>query len=600
MNDYYNVTQVFARSTLARAEAITASLTSIETGFSRLPGRNALFEDRFAIATDSGVANAHVITLDPVPGSYTLGMRILFVAGNTNTSSVTVNVNGLGAQAIKDFSGNDLIAADIQAGDLIEARYNGTEFRLSTPTLGFGNQASSSAAAAASSATAAANSATAAASSATSASGSATTAGNSATAAANSAIAAAGSASSAASSLTAVEAIQSDFLGGLGPVNIDSGNIDGTTIGANTPAVGTFTTLKAQEGTFGPFTASIPTLSASTKLVAANGVSVGNNCQASIISGTNGNAILGLGDSVDEDAAYLSYDNSSNQLSIGINAGSREILFSTSTITIPVNLSVQDSSFSVLSGTPSVRLNETDATAAFRESRLERNTNQLRLVTYDSTGTQVAIDYEQTIGFNGASQHEWFVMGARQLLLDNSNFEVGSPDVSSASGSGVVMDFDGVVQVQRPSTDGNSAAVISGFDGNVETSRINLQGDFLSLTNTFAALSDWRIKDQIQPPDDCFGIIVALAPLMRKYKLKHQIEKLGENESPWHHGFVAQDLEAAGFGWLVDHNQDTDLYSVRYSQISAIMMGAMKEVGAMYVRLTEVEQKLDTLLADVN
>ncbi len=52
-------------------------------------------------AVDTGSANAYVIALAPALAANVIGMLITFKATNANTGASTLNVNGIGAVAIK-------------------------------------------------------------------------------------------------------------------------------------------------------------------------------------------------------------------------------------------------------------------------------------------------------------------------------------------------------------------------------------------------------------------------------------------------------------------------------------------------------------------
>lgn len=84
-------------------------------------------------ATDTGSANAYVITLAPVPAAYALGQRFSFKAVNANTTASTLNVNSLGVIAIKKFHDQALENGDIEAGQIVDVVYNGTVFEMQTP-----------------------------------------------------------------------------------------------------------------------------------------------------------------------------------------------------------------------------------------------------------------------------------------------------------------------------------------------------------------------------------------------------------------------------------------------------------------------------------
>jgi len=83
-------------------------------------------------ALDTGAANAYVVDLDPALDQLIVGMPIRFKAANTNTGASTLNVNGLGAKAIKRHT-RDLAPGDIKAGQIVTVIYDGTNFQPTSP-----------------------------------------------------------------------------------------------------------------------------------------------------------------------------------------------------------------------------------------------------------------------------------------------------------------------------------------------------------------------------------------------------------------------------------------------------------------------------------
>lgn len=84
--------------------------------------------------TSGGSAN--IITLQALPGqpAYTAGMTLEWVASITNTSTVTLNLNGLGAKDLSKFGAKPLQANDLKAGLHYKAVYDGTRFQLLNPS----------------------------------------------------------------------------------------------------------------------------------------------------------------------------------------------------------------------------------------------------------------------------------------------------------------------------------------------------------------------------------------------------------------------------------------------------------------------------------
>ena len=81
----------------------------------------------YAITT--GSANNYSVLLSGVT-SYYEGMAIAVKINVNNTGASTINVNGLGAKAIKKPNGSDVAAGNLKAGSIYSMRYNGTNFIL--------------------------------------------------------------------------------------------------------------------------------------------------------------------------------------------------------------------------------------------------------------------------------------------------------------------------------------------------------------------------------------------------------------------------------------------------------------------------------------
>jgi hypothetical protein len=110
----------YARTLLAAATALAAR--------SLLGFPAAIDTSRYA--ADAEASDTYVITLDPVPAAYYTGMMVWFKANTANTADATLNVNGLGAKAIKKMKDQSLITGDIEAGQLVVVVYDGTNFQM--------------------------------------------------------------------------------------------------------------------------------------------------------------------------------------------------------------------------------------------------------------------------------------------------------------------------------------------------------------------------------------------------------------------------------------------------------------------------------------
>jgi hypothetical protein len=78
----------------------------------------------YAVAT--GLANVYSVTLNPAPAAYIDGMAVAFKINVQNTGASTININGLGAKAIKKSNGNDVSSGNLKAGSIYSLRYNAT------------------------------------------------------------------------------------------------------------------------------------------------------------------------------------------------------------------------------------------------------------------------------------------------------------------------------------------------------------------------------------------------------------------------------------------------------------------------------------------
>jgi len=90
---------------------------------------------------DTGTVNALAVTLTPAPSALIAGQIPLRVkVATTNTGAATLNVNGLGAVAIKLQNGTPIPAALLVAGGVYELCYDGAAFQLlsyNSPIHGF-------------------------------------------------------------------------------------------------------------------------------------------------------------------------------------------------------------------------------------------------------------------------------------------------------------------------------------------------------------------------------------------------------------------------------------------------------------------------------
>jgi hypothetical protein len=80
------------------------------------------------------VAGTNALTglaIPPLEG-YTAGAQYSFIAQNTNTGAVTLDIDSLGVKSVTKFGTTPLVAGDIIASALVIVEYDGTRFQLLT------------------------------------------------------------------------------------------------------------------------------------------------------------------------------------------------------------------------------------------------------------------------------------------------------------------------------------------------------------------------------------------------------------------------------------------------------------------------------------
>lgn len=83
---------------------------------------------------DTGSANVYAIAPSPAITAYAVGQEFTFKAAHANTSTSTLNVNGLGAKSImKQGGGTALVTGDIALGQIVQVEYDGTNFQMLNP-----------------------------------------------------------------------------------------------------------------------------------------------------------------------------------------------------------------------------------------------------------------------------------------------------------------------------------------------------------------------------------------------------------------------------------------------------------------------------------
>jgi hypothetical protein len=170
----------------------------------------------------------------------------------------------------------------------------------------------------------------------------------------------------------------------------------------------------------------------------------------------------------------------------------------------------------------------------------EHNGNNLRFHTNGSE--KVRIDSSGNVGLGVST------MGGK-LHVERSDNAIGiKTSCTSASYDSTVTLFEG-----DRNTSNNSYSIIQGKNGGGMTFQVQDSGNVLNTNNSYGSLSDSRVKQDIDDASSQWDDIKALK--IRKFKLKKYVNRDGADNTPYHLGVIAQELEASGMNGLVEENK---------------------------------------------
>jgi hypothetical protein len=175
----------------------------------------------------------------------------------------------------------------------------------------------------------------------------------------------------------------------------------------------------------------------------------------------------------------------------------------------------------------------------------------------------------------------------------NAGSAIARFDHTNATASSVYGLF---VYFPSAAPDDNTQYFFKGQDSSAERIIIYSDGDIVNHDNSYGAISDQKLKDQIVDSGSQWNDIKSLQ--VRKFKFKTDIADKGDSDNLWRLGVIAQEVEAAGMSGLVKESPDVDennndlgttTKTVNYSVLY------MKAVKALQEAMTRIE----TLEAEV-
>ena len=215
------------------------------------------------------------------------------------------------------------------------------------------------------------------------------------------------------------------------------------------------------------------------------------------------------------------------------------------------------------------------------------------VVTVDTTGVvfnENSADRDFRVESNGLSNIFVVDAGDDQIFIGNNEEASTNTRLTvNAAATGTIP-----LAVYRPenATSGSLFLAQSNFNGGSRTNNFTIKtdGDAENTNNSYGALSDERLKQQIADASDQWGDIKALK--IRKYKLNGLVEHDGDKNTPFYLGVIAQELEASGMGGLVKTDNETGMKSVKYT---ILYMKAVKALQEAMARIETLEAKVTAL-----
>ena len=131
---------------------------------------------------------------------------------------------------------------------------------------------------------------------------------------------------------------------------------------------------------------------------------------------------------------------------------------------------------------------------------------------------------------------------------DGQNAIVGHFNSLSTNYDSTVMNF-----MCSRDTSNNSFSLIQGRNGGGMVFQVKDSGNVANTNNNYGSISDSRVKQDIDDASSQWNDIKALK--IRKYKLKKLVNRDGADNTPYHLGVIAQELEASSMNGLVEENK---------------------------------------------
>jgi hypothetical protein len=142
---------------------------------------------------------------------------------------------------------------------------------------------------------------------------------------------------------------------------------------------------------------------------------------------------------------------------------------------------------------------------------------------------------------------------------------------------------------QNAAPNDTTSTFITGGDTGANRFLIYSNGNIQNANNSYGAISDESLKQDISPVASQLDDVKALAGLVKKFRFKSDVE--ANEDAPQQIGFVAQEVELVSPG-LVYTDGKTGLKGVKHS---VAMVKALKAVGEALERIEALEARITDL-----
>ena len=182
----------------------------------------------------------------------------------------------------------------------------------------------------------------------------------------------------------------------------------------------------------------------------------------------------------------------------------------------------------------------------------------------------------------------------------NNTYNTMFHNTASTPNSQYIME----IRFKNSSPDNSNAKFLECRDNTTNRFYINSDGDVRNHDNSYGAISDIKLKEQISDATSQWDDIKALK--VRKFKFKTDVAT-GDKDEHWRLGVIAQELETAGMNRLVTEEDDTEevdgvitsqgtttktvKYSVLYMKAIKALQEAMARIETLEAKVTALESK---------